>query len=116
LDLWLPVQNHPDAAVHRCLVKWSDRYPNHRFPPLVEPFEISSMTMVQFPDADVSILTDTGTVEHVTEETRIDILFGLPGFEFTDAFENGARSVLGGESVRVLSKDLLGPTAALKRQ
>jgi hypothetical protein len=115
LDLWMPADNAPQSPVRRALITWSARYPSHSWPPLVEPFEIKPLHMIQFPNADVSVLTDTGKIEKVTNDLRVDILFCLPGFSFESAYADAARWKLGGNTVRILSENLLGPTAALKR-
>jgi hypothetical protein len=114
LDLWMPTDNSPNSIVHRCLVEWSVRYPNHRLRPIAEPFELAPTTMVQFPDADVQVLTDLGEIEKVDNKVRIDILFGLPGFAFEATFEKAEVWERGGRTVRILSQDLLCPTAKLK--
>jgi hypothetical protein len=114
LDLWMPTDNSPASPVQRSLLDWSARYPNHSWPPLSEPMKIDSRHIIQFPNADVWVLTDAGEVEPITSDTRIDILFGLEGFEFDTAFSKAVVWGRGGNSVRVLSEDLIGPTAALK--
>lgn len=114
LDLWMPAHSGPDSTVHRCLISWSQRYPNHSWPPLTEPLELTTNHMVQFPNADVWFQADNGEVESVTESVRIDILFGLAGFSFEDAYCKAVKWPSGGSTVRILSKDLLEPTAALK--
>lgn len=114
LDLWMPADDRLDSSVHHCLLSWLERYPLHLLPPLIEPFEIMPTHMIQFPNADVFVLNDDGAVESVTSSTRIDILFGLSDFSFDEAYLKANIWRGGGSTTRILSEELLEPTAALK--
>ncbi len=115
LDIWMPADNRPSSSVHRCLVSWLERYPLHVLPPLIEPFEIMPTHMIQLPNADVWVLTDSHEIESVTNDVRIDILFGLPGFSFDEVYFKAIIWDGGGNTVRILSENLLEPTSSLKK-
>ena len=116
LDLWMLADNSPESAVHLCLLRWSEMYPLHTAVQILEPFTILPTHMRRFPEDDVRVFTDDGSIETIVCGEGIDILFGLPGFDFEAAYTRAERWQSGGSRMRVLSMDLLGPTAALKKK
>jgi hypothetical protein len=105
LDLWMPPDNTYGSPVRRAIWDWFSRYPRHVLPPVPEETPLTETSMVQFPNAEVWVRDDLGEYQKITNETRIDVLFGWPGLPFEGPHRCAVRVAANFGDVSVVSKE-----------
>jgi len=82
LDLWMACKGTQGHQAVGAIASWCTEFPNHIFPPITEDLSPKKNSQVQLPNADVPFLCEDGSIETVTIEKRIDMLFGFPERDF----------------------------------